>query len=76
MTYLEIVFKIVGNKEKLKEEDYKVIKCYEAQLLGEEMPYDIVVLINQRKQMRLELEDLEKRKLALEVAGKGGDDAE
>jgi hypothetical protein len=70
MTYLEIVFKIIDFKEKLKAEDYKVIKCYEAQLLNEEMPYDFVSLIAQRKQIRLDIEDLEARKLALEQSGK------
>ncbi len=56
--------------DSLKKDDYKIIKCYEAQLIGEEMPYDFLFLINQRKQIRLDIEDLEKRKLALEKSGK------
>lgn len=70
MKYIEIVRDLLHKKDMLKADDYKIIKCYEAQLLGEEMPYDFVNLIKQRKQLRLDIEDLEKRKLALEKDNK------
>jgi hypothetical protein len=54
----------------LKHDDYKIIKCFEAQLMGEAIPYDYVSLINQRKQIRLDIADLEARKLALEKTSK------
>jgi hypothetical protein len=43
----------------LNNEDYKVIKCYEAQLLQEEMPYDLQELLAQRKAWRDEINALE-----------------
>jgi hypothetical protein len=39
--------------------DFKVIKCYEAQLLDIEMPYDFKELIKQREEWREELRKLE-----------------
>jgi hypothetical protein len=39
--------------------DFKVIKCYEAQLLDIEMPYDFKELIKQREEWREELRLLE-----------------
>jgi hypothetical protein len=70
MKYTEIVISLLTKLDSLKHDDYKIIKCFEAQLIGEEMPYDFVSLIAQRKQIRLDIEDLEARKLALEQAGK------
>jgi hypothetical protein len=35
--------------------DFKIIKCYEAQLLEKEMPYDFKELIKQREEWREEL---------------------
>jgi len=43
----------------LQETDYKVIKCYEAQLLEEEMPYNLQELLTQRKTWREEINALE-----------------
>jgi hypothetical protein len=70
MQYTEIVISYITKIDELKKDDYKIIKCFEAQLMGEEMPYDYVSLINQRKQIRLDIADLEARKLALEQSGK------
>lgn len=39
--------------------DYKVIKCYEAQLSNEEMPYNLQELLAQRKAWRDEINALE-----------------
>jgi hypothetical protein len=43
----------------LNDTDYQVIKCYEAQLLQEEMPYDLQTLLNERKAWRDEINQLE-----------------
>lgn len=39
--------------------DYKVIKCYEAQLVGKEMPYDIEALHAKRQAARDEINALQ-----------------
>ena len=70
MKYTEIVISLLTKLDALKKDDYKIIKCFEAQLMGEPMPYDYVALINERNLIRLEIADLETRKLALEIAGK------
>ena len=70
MKYTEIVISYLTKIDTLKKDDYKIIKCFEAQLLGEEMPYDYEKLIAERKQIRLDIADLEARKLALEQSGK------
>jgi hypothetical protein len=46
-------------KKLLQKDDYKVIKCYEAQLANEEMPYDLQQLLAQRKAWREEINQLE-----------------
>jgi hypothetical protein len=46
-------------KNFLKETDYKVIKCYEASLLNEEIPYNLQELLAQRKAWRDEINALE-----------------
>jgi hypothetical protein len=74
MKYIEIVASYLDKLDELKAEDYKIIKCYEAQLLEEEMPYDYVSLINKRKVTRLEIENLLQRKIALEQSGKEEED--
>jgi hypothetical protein len=53
----------------LKKDDYKIIKCFEAQLVNKPYPYDYAALIQERDQIRIEIEDLEKRKIALEESG-------
>lgn len=45
-------------KQMLIDTDFKIIKCYEAQLLGQEMPYDFISLIAQRKLWREEINQL------------------
>ena len=51
--------KIQGLKAKLSATDYKVIKCAECQLLGQEMPYDVVALHAQRQAIRDQINQLE-----------------
>jgi hypothetical protein len=51
--------KISKIKNKLDSTDYQVIKCYEASLLNEEMPYDLQELLAQRKAWRDEINALE-----------------
>lgn len=46
-------------KKQLDSTDYKVIKCYEAQLGNEEMPYNLQELLAQRKAWRDEINQLE-----------------
>jgi hypothetical protein len=46
-------------KMNLIQTDYQVIKCYEAQLLNESMPYDLQQLLAQRKAWREEINQLE-----------------
>lgn len=51
--------KIAELKKQLSATDYKVIKCAECQLLGEEMPYDVVELHAERQAIRDEINRLE-----------------
>lgn len=46
-------------KEQLTSTDYKVIKCAECQLLGEEMPYDVAELHAERQTIRDQINLLE-----------------
>ena len=46
-------------KEQLSATDYKIIKCSECQLVGEEMPYNIVELHIERQAIRNEINNLE-----------------
>lgn len=46
-------------KDQLAQGDYKIIKCAEAQLTGEPMPYDITTLVAERNQWRKEINELE-----------------
>ncbi len=39
-------------KDKLKETDYRIIKCYEYSLAGKELPYDITELHSLRQEIR------------------------
>lgn len=39
-------------KRELSEDDYKVVKCMESMILGEEMPYDVKNLIKERNLKR------------------------
>lgn len=47
-------------KELLEQEDYKIIKSYEASLLGLEAPYDMEELHAKRQTIRNEINELEK----------------
>ena len=51
--------KIESYKEQIAESDYKVIKCSEAQLMGEELPYNVAELHKQRQALRDEINKLE-----------------
>lgn len=51
--------KIAELKAQLSATDYKVIKCSECQLLGQEMPYDVAELHAQRQAIRDEINRLE-----------------
>lgn len=46
-------------KDSLSESDYKITKCYEASLLGTELPYDIEELHAQRQAERDKINELE-----------------
>lgn len=46
-------------KEQLGSSDYKVIKSYEANLLGDSMPYDIKALHDERQSLRDRINALE-----------------
>lgn len=52
-------YKINSLKINLNNTDYQVIKCYEAQLLSEPMPYNLQELLAQRKAWRNEINALE-----------------
>jgi hypothetical protein len=52
---IELETRIRDLKLFLSETDFKIIKCYEAQLLEKEMPYDFKELIKQREEWREEL---------------------
>lgn len=47
-------------KAQLESTDYKIIKCSEAQLVGEELPYDIAALHAERQTLRDRINELEK----------------
>ena len=46
-------------KAQLESTDYKIIKCSEAQLVGEALPYDIVALHAERQALRDRINELE-----------------
>lgn len=54
--------KIAELKAQLAATDYKVIKCSECQLLGQEMPYDVAELHTERQAIRDQINELEKEK--------------
>ncbi|WP_280646689.1 MULTISPECIES: hypothetical protein [unclassified Dysgonomonas] len=47
-------------KEQLSNGDYKIVKCYEANLLGEQLPYDMAKLHAERDEIRNRINELEK----------------
>lgn len=46
-------------KDLLAQGDYKIIKCAEAQLTNEPMPYDVAELVAERNAYRAEINELE-----------------
>ena len=46
-------------KEGLSATDYKIIKCSEAQLVGEELPYNVTELHTERQALRDQINQLE-----------------
>lgn len=46
-------------KDQLSATDYQIIKCYEASLVGEELPYDVVALHTSRNAIRAQINDIE-----------------
>ncbi len=52
-------------KDLLAQGDYKIIKCAEAQLTNEAMPYDIEALVAERNAMRAEINRLEEADASL-----------
>ena len=50
---------IAALKAQLESTDYKIIKCSEAQLVGEELPYDIAALHSERQALRDRINELE-----------------
>lgn len=47
-------------KAQLQSTDYKIIKCSEAQLVGEALPYDIAALHRERQKLRDRINELER----------------
>lgn len=48
-------------KNELAASDYKIIKCAECQLLGQELPYDLTVLHAERQAIRDSINNLEQK---------------
>ncbi|MCC8039032.1 MAG: hypothetical protein LIP02_13020 [Bacteroidales bacterium] len=46
-------------KAALADSDYKITKCYEASLLGQELPYDVASLHIERQNLRNQINELE-----------------
>ena len=46
-------------KKQLNETDYKIIKCSEYQLAGQELPYDIMTLHTERQALRDRINEIE-----------------
>ena len=58
--------KIWDLKEKLSETDYKILKCSEASLQGQEMPYDLDAVVSERDGWRTQINELEENLKTLE----------
>ena len=56
---VDVSTQIAELKAELSSTDYKIIKCSEAQLVGEELPYDIVALPAERQALRDKINELE-----------------
>ena len=58
--------KIWDLKEKLSETDYKILKCSEASLQGQEMPQDLDAVVAERDGWRAQINELEEKLKTLE----------
>jgi len=47
-------------REQLEQSDYMIIKCYEYQLLGKDLPYNLEALHKDRQTMRDRINQLER----------------
>lgn len=56
-----IRIQIQQRKDELASEDYKVVKCYEASLLNQTLPYDIQELHTKRQSLRAQINELEEQ---------------
>lgn len=52
---------IISNTKKLAATDYKVVKCMEAKLMDEPMPYDVDALIKERNGYREAIREAKKQ---------------
>ena len=57
----EPIITIEELKQQLADTDYKIIKCYEYQMAGKELPYDIVELSEERDKIRELINEIEVR---------------
>lgn len=57
--YARAAMKIGSVRSELSSSDYKIIKCYESQLMGGEMPYDLPKLVSERETLRVQIRELE-----------------
>lgn len=57
--YREKLLEVAVLKDELQATDYKIIKCYEYQLAGLELPYDIAELHSERQAIRDQINALE-----------------
>lgn len=55
----KINYKISELKQQLSDSDYKITKCYEATIIGNELPYNIETLHEERQKIRDEINRLE-----------------
>lgn len=53
-------------KAKLSKTDYKVLKCTEASLRGQELPYDLDAVVSERDGWRAQINELEEKLKTLE----------
>ena len=58
--------KIWELKAKLSETDYKILKCTEASLRGQELPYDLDAVVSERDGWRAQINELEEKLKTLE----------
>ena len=52
---------IAALKDEITSTDYKIIKCYEYDLNGLELPYDVAALHAERQELRVQINALEKQ---------------